>query len=65
MVQETYEGEYTCNCFLEGEECVCEEGCECRCPECGGQEEGCACGGNCGCGTVDESEPNLNDLGGG
>ena len=46
-------------------ECVCEEGCECICPECGCQEEGCACGGNCGCGAVDESEPNLNDLGGG
>jgi len=72
MVQEAYDGIVdNCDCFLEGEECVCEEGCECVCPECGCQEEGCACGGNCACGehpveeTKDEPETNLNELGGG
>jgi len=70
MVQETDDlvGD-NCDCADGGEECLCEDGCECVCPECGCQEEGCACGGNCGCGAEaieeDDSASRLGQIGGG
>ena len=62
MVQEIYEGVDNCDCADEGEECMCDDDCECVGQECNCAAGGCACGGTCGCGTVDES---VNDLGGG
>ena len=61
MVQ-AYEDAIDCECFLEGEYCVCEEGCECGCPDCDCQEwnenmiSGCACGGNCMCNISEDEE---------
>jgi len=62
MVEEIYGVVHSCDCFLIGEECICEEGCECVCPDCGCQAwdesliGGCACGGNCGCGAMEEDD---------
>tara|TARA_Y100000310_G_scaffold306948_1_gene348554 strand:- start:185 stop:370 length:186 start_codon:yes stop_codon:yes gene_type:complete len=56
MVQETYEGIDNCDCADEGEECICEEGCECVCPECNCIVGECACGGNCGCDAMEEDD---------
>jgi len=61
---EAYTDAIDCECFLTGDVCVCEEGCECGCPECVCQDweevqklmtGGCGCGGNCMCNqSIDE-----------
>ncbi len=55
-----YEDALECECFISDDYCVCEEGCECGCPDCSCQEwdesllTGCACGGNCGCNNSED-----------
>ena len=61
-----YEDALECECFLSGEYCLCEEGCECGCPDCMCEQGwsaddavmgGCPCGGNCICNQeIDEEE---------
>ena len=55
MVQATYDWVgYNCDCpaAQDAEEaCLCDDGCECVCPECNCIAGGCACGGNCACGA--------------
>ena len=57
-----YEDALECECFISDDYCVCEEGCECGCPECTCQEwdeslsTGCACGGNCMCNQSEETD---------
>ena len=67
MVQ-AYEDALNCECFVTGESCVCEDDCECGCPDCVCQEldeetpvGGCACGGNCMC-NISEDEENEGGL---
>ena len=62
MVQ-AYADAIDCECFISGDVCVCEEGCECGCPDCTCQEwddgafvGGCACGGNCMCNQSEDEE---------
>ena len=53
-----------CECFITGEYCFCESGCECGCPDCDCDgydvgdflSNGCACGGNCLCNQSEELE---------
>ena len=48
---------------METGKCTCEkecltgeiQSCECSCKECDEEEFICACGGNCGCGNVEQS----------
>ena len=57
-----YEDALECECFITGDYCLCEEGCECGCPDCDCDNEiasllgGCPCGGNCMCNANSEDE---------
>ena len=64
-----YEEALACECFITGDHCLCEEGCECGCPDCACdsdewadlQTEGCACGGNCSCNISEDEGGELNE----